>query len=136
MGDTAALSEQEKQGYRLFKSYGCSACHQGVNVGGNMYQQMGLFEDYFAERGEITPADLGRWNVTGNKMDRHYFKVPSLRLASYTAPYFHDGSVAELEEAIKAMARYQLGRQIAADDVTAIAAFINSLAGQPFGRSP
>jgi cytochrome c peroxidase len=90
-GDKTALSADEQRGYQLFKNYGCIACHQGANVGGNMYQTFGVLGDYFAQRGRITPADLGRFNVTKNESDRHVFKVPSLRNVALTAPYFHDG---------------------------------------------
>ncbi|MES9899997.1 MAG: cytochrome-c peroxidase [Sedimenticola sp.] len=131
VGDESALSEQEKHGYSLFKSYGCIACHQGTNVGGNMYHHMGAMGNYFSDRdGEVTAADLGRFNVTGDPEDRHLFKVPSLRLTALTSPYFHDGRTHSLEKAITIMARYQLGREMPKEDVEAIAVFIKSLAGQ------
>lgn len=130
-GERTALDAQQLQGYRLFKSYGCIACHQGVNAGGNMYQRMGAMGDYFADRGSpLTSADLGRFNVTGDPLDRHMFKVPGLRLAALTPPYFHDGATATLEEAIDIMARYQLGRAMPVEDNRAIAAFIRSLVGR------
>ena len=137
-GDEQALSERQKRGYRLFKSYGCIACHQGVNVGGNMYASMGVMGDYFADRGgEITEADLGRYNVTGRESDRYVFKVPSLRMVVYTAPYFHDGSAQTLDEAVAVMARYQLGREIPAEDRADIIAFFRSLAGRhPLPEAP
>ncbi|HEV8026531.1 MAG TPA: cytochrome c peroxidase [Stellaceae bacterium] len=129
-GQGDALSADEKAGYALFKQYGCSACHQGVAVGGNLFQRLGLFGDYFHDRGgPITRADLGRYNVTGDESDRYVFKVPSLREAALLPPYFHDGSVATLEAAIATMARYQLGRKIPADDIRLIAAFLRSLPG-------
>ncbi len=130
-GDDQALSDEELRGYRLFKSYGCVSCHQGANVGGNMYCRMGTLGDYFAERGgEITEADLGRFNLTGLQEDLHLFKVPSLRLAVRNAPYFHDGSAATLTEAIQLMARYQLGRSIPDPHVEAIIAFLHTLVGE------
>lgn len=130
-GDAAALTDAQLRGYRLFQSYGCIACHQGKNVGGNMYATMGEMGDYFKSRGgEITSADLGRFNVTGVESDRHVFKVPSLRLAKKTAPYFHDGSVPSLREAISIMGRYQLGRDIPPDEIALIEGFIGALAGQ------
>jgi cytochrome c peroxidase len=130
-GDAAALTEQQLRGYRLFKDYGCIACHQGVNVGGNMYQQMGIMGDYFADRKEaIGEPDLGRYNVTQDQHDRYHFKVPSLRLASRTAPYFHDASGDTLDYAIQIMAKYQLGRVIPLQERKDIAEFIKSLAGQ------
>ena len=136
-GDEKALSIQEKEGYQLFKSYGCIACHQGANVGGNMYQQMGAMGDYFTDRGgKITKADLGRFNVTGLEEDRHHFKVPSLRLAALTAPYFHDASAVDLKQAIQDMAKYQLGRSITDYHAAKIEAFIKTLVGEHPELSP
>lgn len=128
-GEADALPEQAQRGYRWFRAYGCTACHQGAAVGGNMYQQMGVMGDYFADRGGFTKADLGRFNVTGDIADRHVFKVPSLRLAALTPPYFHDGSAATLDQAISVMARYQLGREIPPAQREDIAAFLRSLVG-------
>ena len=131
MGDDRALSTDEKSGYALFKSYGCSSCHQGRNVGGNMFQRFGFFGNWFEERGRpAESADLGRFNVTGRDSDRDVFKVPSLRLAVLTPPYFHDGSVETLEEAVHLMARYQLGREISSDDVALIVCFLRTLPGK------
>ncbi len=134
-GETDAISPQARKGYQLFKNLGCVACHQGANVGGNLFMRLGIFGDYFKDRGNLTSADLGRFNVTGNPEDRYVFKVPSLRLASYTAPYFHDGSVNTLSDAIRIMVKYQLGRSIETEDVDAIKAFIHSLAGRYRGRA-
>lgn len=128
-GDSTALSAQQKAGYDLFKGVGCIACHQGRNVGGNMFQRFGIFGDYFADRGHVTEADYGRFNVTRNEADRFVFRVPSLRYASLTAPYFHDGSAPTLPRAVQVMARYQLGRTLTGDQVDSIVAFITSLAG-------
>ncbi|MEJ2608769.1 MAG: cytochrome c peroxidase [Candidatus Thiodiazotropha sp.] len=112
MGEDDALDKQALRGYRLFKSYGCISCHQGKNVGGNMYAHMGAMRNYFNDRqGKITSADYGRFNVTHKEEDKHYFKVPSLRLAAVNFPYFHDGSVTTLKEAVRVMGRYQLGRE-------------------------
>jgi cytochrome c peroxidase len=133
-GDEAAIDDQVKRGYELFKSYGCSSCHQGRGVGGNMFQKLGVMADYFKDRGRETEADQGRFNVTHDEVDRHVFKVPSLRNVSRTAPYLHDGSVATLEEAVRVMARYQLGRDLVATDVTTIVAFLKSLTGKYEGR--
>ncbi|MCU7844390.1 MAG: cytochrome B6 [Candidatus Thiodiazotropha sp. (ex Monitilora ramsayi)] len=130
-GDDSALTDFELSGYRLFKSYGCISCHQGKNVGGNLFAYMGAMGDYFKERKkEITPADLGRFNVTGKEEDKHFFKVPSLRLAAINPPYFHDSSVETLTEAVQVMGRYQLGRDIPAEDVKAMVAFLNTLVGE------
>ena len=129
-GDESALTPLEKQGYALFKDYGCVSCHQGANVGGNMFQVFGVLNDYFKRRGDITEADLGLYNVTGNEEDRHSFKVPSLRMAAFTAPYLHDGTAETLRDAVDAMFEFQLGREAPDADKDAIVAFIKTLAGE------
>lgn len=133
-GDKNAITEDEKAGYRLFKEYGCASCHQGVNAGGNMYEKLGVMADYFKERGNISTADLGRFNVTGDSEHRHEFKVPSLRNVALTAPYLHDGSAATLERAIQIMGRYQLGVEIPAEDIKQIAKFLATLSGEYNGK--
>jgi cytochrome c peroxidase len=136
-GEQGVLTQKELQGYRLFKSYGCISCHQGVNVGGNMFGGMGAKGDYFSDRGRpISVADLGRYNVTKQSEDKHYFKVPSLRLAAINPPYFHDGSVQSLDGAIRIMGRYQLGRELPADHIEDIAAFLYSLVGEHIRLKP
>ena len=130
MGKESAIDEQEKRGYILFKSYGCASCHQGQNVGGNMFQVFGVLNEYFTRRGNITKSDLGRFNVTGNDEDRHVFKVPSLRMAAHTAPYLHDGTATTLRDAVDAMFEFQLGRKAPDEDKEAIIAFIKTLAGK------
>ncbi|MDX8403406.1 MAG: cytochrome-c peroxidase [Mariprofundaceae bacterium] len=134
-GEDDAINNDEKSGYTLFKDYGCAACHQGANVGGNIYQIFGVMGDYFKDRGNLTKVDDGRYNVTGNEEDRHVFKVPSLRMVTLTAPYFHDGSKEELEDAIKVMAKYQLGRKIADEDIKMIIQFLHTLPGEYKGKS-
>ncbi len=135
-GDALAISPEQKHGYALFKSYGCISCHQGINVGGNLFQKFGLFADYFKLRGgPITSADLGRFNVTNDERDRYVFRVPSLRNVAVTGPYFHDGSVEHLDYAVEVMARVQLGRKPPPDDVRAIVAFLASLTGEYQGHS-
>lgn len=127
-GDPSALTTQERDGYAAFKRYGCTSCHQGRNVGGNMFETIGVMGDYFADRGTpITQADLGRFNVTKRAEDRHRFRVPSLRRVGRTAPYFHDGQIPTLEAAIVAMGKYQLGIQLPPGDVDDIGAFLRSL---------
>ncbi len=133
-GDEHAINDDEKQGYRLFKIYGCTACHQGRNVGGNLFMKIGLFGDYLADRGAQTKADLGRFNVTGDEKDRYVFRVPGLRLVALTAPYFHDGSVKTLKEAVRIMAKYQLGREIPDQDIEFIVAFLKTLPGEYKGQ--
>jgi cytochrome c peroxidase len=133
-GDETALTDEEKQGYALFKQYGCVACHQGINIGGNMYQVFGVLNNYFEKRGNITKADLGRFNVTAQEYDRHKFKVPSLRNVALTAPYFHDGSADTLEKAVDVMAKYQLGRKIPKKEKRLIVQFLKTLTGTYKGK--
>jgi cytochrome c peroxidase len=133
-GDQAALNHEELAGYRLFKQIGCTSCHQGLNIGGNMYQKLGIMEDYFAVRGNINQADLGRFNITKREQDRYYFKVPSLRNVALTPPYLHDGSAKTLEEAVQVMARYQLGRELKTTEVNRIVAFLHTLTGEYLGK--
>ncbi len=133
-GEPLALSEAEKSGYQLFQSYGCIACHQGINLGGNMFERMGMMADYFGDRGNITQADQGRFNVTQREADRYYFRVPSLRNVDRTAPYFHDGSVSDLSEAVRVMAKYQLGRTMPENDLQDIVLFLKSLNGKYDGK--
>jgi cytochrome c peroxidase len=133
-GDRGALSVDELRGYQLFKAYGCAACHQGVNVGGNMFQTFGVMGDYFKKRGNITDADLGRYNVTRHEGDRHVFKVPSLRNVALTAPYFHDGSARTLGDAVDVMFTYQLGRPASPQDKELIVKFLHTLTGEYRGR--
>ena len=135
-GDLSAITATEIEGYALFKSYGCIACHQGRAVGGNMYQKMGIVRDYFAERGNIQSMDYGRFNVTGKARHRFRFKVPSLRNVARTAPYFHDGLTPSLEEAVRKMARYQIGRPIPEPDLLKIVAFLKTLSGPYPGSTP
>jgi cytochrome c peroxidase len=130
-----ALSEPEQRGYEHFRDYGCVSCHQGVNVGGNMFERFGVMRDYFADRGTVeVDADLGRYSVTKNEDDRRVFRVPSLRNVALTAPYFHDGSATTLAEAITTMGRYQLGREISDQDVAEISAFLHALTGELEGK--
>lgn len=128
-GDAGALTVEERDGYTRFKNLGCASCHQGINVGGNLFQRFGVVGDYFADRGNTTQADLGRFNITGREIDRHVFKVPSLRNVALTAPYFHDASVDSLDEAVALMGRYQLGRSLSDEDRRLIVAFLHTLTG-------
>jgi cytochrome c peroxidase len=114
-GDTAALSAQQVDGYRMFKSLGCVSCHQGVNVGGNLFQRHGIFHPLARAEPEI-------------------LRVPSLRNIATTAPYFHDGSARSLDEAVRKMARAQLNSTLTDPQVDAIVAFLQSLTGTYHGR--
>ncbi len=129
-GDETAITDNELLGYKKFKSYGCVACHQGVNVGGNMFQKFGVMGDYFEGADAPTKADLGRFNVTGREADKHVFKVPSLRNIALTAPYFHNGTVGTLPEAVDVMFKFQLGRPASEEDKALIVAFLKSLTGE------
>lgn len=134
LGNTDILTIQEKYGYQRFKDYGCIACHQGVNIGGNMFQKFGVMGDYFKARGNPVEADLGRYLVTKDEEDRHVFKVPSLRNVAITAPYFHDASAKTLEEAVDVMFKYQLGRTPSQEDKDLIIQFLKTLTGQWAGK--
>lgn len=125
-GEKDAITEAEKRGYGLFKDYGCSSCHQGRNIGGNMYEKMGVFQPYFKDK-NITDSDKGRYNHTKNEVHLHEFKVPTLRNIALTYPYLHDGSVKTLEEIVRLMAKYQTGQEISDNEVTAIVFFLKSL---------
>ncbi len=128
-GDDHAITPDELAGYKKFKDFGCVGCHQGINVGGNMFQTLGVMRDYFAQRGNPTRADLGRFNVTKLESDRHVFKVPSLRNVALTAPYFHDGTALSLNDAVDVMFKYQLGRRASDADKALIINFLHTLTG-------
>ena len=132
-GEEDAISEQAKAGYQLFKEYGCIACHQGINIGGNMYQTLGVMDDYFRHR-PITRADLGRYNVTGRVYNRHQFKVPTLRNIALTFPYLHDGSAATLEAVLTVMWHNQLGRALDPEETALVIEFLKTLTGEYRGR--
>lgn len=134
-GDKAALSSQAKQGLDKFMTYGCSGCHNGVTVGGQMFQKFGLTQDYWALTGSkeidlFKARDKGRFQDTKNESDAFIFKVQQLRNVAVTPPYFHDGSVAELGDAVRIMGKLQLGRDLTDADVSDITAFLQSLTGE------
>jgi len=133
--EDAKLSEKEIKGYLIFKELGCISCHQGVNVGGNLYQKFGVFYNYIAERGDIKKIDYGRMNVTNRQMDAFVFKVPSLRNIAVTAPYLHDGSAKTIEEAISIMGKTQLGRTLSSNEIKLIKAFLYTLTGEYKNKS-
>lgn len=134
-GDTTALSAQAKQGLDKFIGFGCAGCHGGVTVGGRMFQKFGLTQDYWLQTGsaeiELFKAhDKGRFQDTKDEADAYQFKVQQLRNVAVTPPYFHDGSVAELPQAVRVMAKLQLGRDLQDADVADIVAFLESLTGE------
>lgn len=134
-GERGALTPEEEAGYALFKAVGCIACHQGVNLGGNLFQRFGIFQATpAADRPLRSTADLGRFEITGAERDRHVFRVPSLRNVAVTPPYFHDGSAATLEDAVTTMARQQLGRDLGQEEVGLLAGFLRTLTGEYQGR--
>lgn len=132
-GEQDALTEQERRGYARFKQVGCTQCHYGAAVGGKTFQKLGQKRDFFGAR-QLQHSDFGRYNVTKDERDRHAFKVPSLRNVELTAPYFHDGSIATLEDAVRAMANYQLGVELAPAEVSDLVAFLRTLTGTYEGR--
>jgi len=136
-GRRDALTERERQGYRLFKSYGCVACHQGMNIGGNLFQRFGIFPYSRAPAYPGQPddrADYGRFQVTRVERDRHVFRVPSLRNVALTAPYFHHGKAATLEAAVDTMAQVQLGKTLTPEEIELIVRFLHTLTGEYRGR--
>ncbi|CCO44869.1 cytochrome c551 peroxidase [Vibrio nigripulchritudo ATCC 27043] len=124
MGDDSALSAAAKRGWFNFQKLGCIACHQGQNLGGNLFQRFGNLQSILPDE-QVT--DLGRYNLTGNNEDKYVFRVPGLRNVATTPPYFHDGHAATLEEAIAIMARVQLGMELDAVTTLELSAFLNSL---------
>lgn len=138
-GDAQALSAEEQEGYALFKEYNCATCHAGVNMGGLSYELMGRRADYFKDRemnakSGLTDADNGRWAQTKVERDRYRFKTPTLRNVALTWPYYHDGSVQTLDEAVDMMARYQTGREMKPEEVKKVVGFLETLTGEYKGK--
>lgn len=127
-GEAGALDAQQQRGLQRFVANGCVGCHGGTLLGGTSLQKFGVVKDYWLATGSRR-IDEGRFNATRNEADRYVFRVPMLRNIAQTAPYFHDGSVASLDAAVRVMAEVQLGRQLPADEVQAIVAFLGSLTG-------
>ncbi|MFB1644995.1 MULTISPECIES: cytochrome-c peroxidase [unclassified Campylobacter] len=123
-GDKNAISEKAKRGYEEFKAQGCISCHQGQNIGGNMFQKIGIFQEY------PNQENLGRYEITKKESDKMVFKVPSLRNIAKTAPYYHDGSIPTLGACVQFMAYYQLGKFLNQETVDDIVAFLESLTGE------
>ena len=122
-GDANALAPAEIAGLRVFLNVGCVSCHTGPQVGASMFQTAGVMEAWPDQ------SDQGRFEITKNPVDKMVFRVPSLKNVAHTAPYFHDGSVLKLEDAIRRMARVQLGVPLDDDEVTALVAFLGALSG-------
>lgn len=127
-GDAEAITAEELEGYNLFKKYNCATCHVGPILGGQSYELMGQYADYFAARGtELTVEDNGRFKETSIERDRHRFKVPGLRNVALTAPYFHDGTEPELKEAVCKMGTYQVGVELEDEVEDKIVAFLKAI---------
>jgi cytochrome c peroxidase len=124
LGDADALTAKEQEGYALFKSSGCVACHNGPAVGGTSFQKMGVVEPY-----QANSSAEGLAAVTGKDADRFKFKVPTLRNVEMTYPYFHDGEAETLTEAVDVMGRLQLGKQFTDEENAGIVAFLKTLTG-------
>ena len=123
-GDQAALSDAEKAGLNKFLDVGCQTCHNGVYVGGSMFQKLGLAKPW------DNVKDPGRFSVTKQETDRMVFKVPTLRNIEKTAPYYHDGSISTLDEAVRQMADHQLARTLSKEETDSIVAFLKALTGE------
>jgi cytochrome c peroxidase len=128
-GDDNALTESQKAGLRTFISTGCTACHNGALLGGTQLMKFGLVRDYWLETGSEKP-DVGRFSMTKKDEDKYVFRVAMLRNVAKTAPYFHDGSVATLDGAVRVMGKVQLGRTLDDATVASIVAFLESLTGE------
>ena len=118
------MKEKELKGFKKFVSAGCVACHTGNLLGGNTYQKLGVAKAWPNQK------DQGRFDLTKKEEDKMFFKVPSLRNIAKTGPYFHDGSSAELEDAVKRMAEHQLGKDLTKEEISDIVAFLESLTGK------
>lgn len=123
-GDRGALSDAEKAGLNRYLDVGCQGCHNGIYLGGSMFQKLGVAKPWGSAK------DLGRFAVTKQDADKMIFKVPTLRNVEKTAPYYHDGSVPTLVEAVGRMAEHQLGRQLDANQIASIVTFLNALTGE------
>jgi cytochrome c peroxidase len=128
-GSKVALREQEKRGLKTFMEAGCTTCHSGPYVGGQMYQKFGVIEPYWKYT-KSEQIDEGRFTVTKNEFDKYVFKAPLLRNVAKTSPYFHDGSVDKLGDAVWIMGKIQLGRDLTQPQIEDINAFLKSLTGK------
>tara|TARA_R110002167_G_scaffold51665_2_gene149345 strand:- start:3734 stop:4690 length:957 start_codon:yes stop_codon:yes gene_type:complete len=132
-GEGEAITDRQRQGFELFKRVGCSSCHNGRALGANFFIQVHIYRHDGGDEEDSQLKDLGRYYVTGEEADRNGFRTPSLRNVAQTAPYFHDGSVPTLEEAVEEMAEQQLGIVPSEEQITLIVEFLQSLSGQHAG---
>jgi len=128
-GDNTALNAQEKKGLQAFMDNACITCHMGPAVGGGLMQKFGLYGNYW-EKTNSKKIDNGVYDLTKKESDKYIFKVPSLRNVEKTGPYFHDGSVTKLEDAVSMMAELQLGNKLSDEDVKNITAFLKSMTAE------
>jgi cytochrome c peroxidase len=124
-GDSV-MSRRARRGQQRFVELGCASCHNGVNLGGNSYQKLGVTVDWYGDDRPASTADDGLYARTGRDEDRHVFKVPTLHNVANTGPWFHDGSVASLQQAVDQMARHQSGRYLDNNDIDDIVAFLRT----------
>lgn len=129
-GDASALNTEELAGLEVFINTGCITCHTGAGLGGHMYQKFGLVQGPYWEHTGSKLHDEGRFAITGKEFDKNVFKVPALRNVEKTAPYFHDGSVADLGEAVQIMAKTQLGKELTEQEIQSIVTFLHTLTGE------
>lgn len=135
-GDKNAMSAEELAGYQAFKANDCATCHYGKTLGGQSFELMSKYGDYFADRKQSRPDiaynddDNGLYTFTGKAEDMHKFKVPNLRNISKTAPYYHDGTIESLEEAVRLMFHYELGKNATDEQVASITTFLKALDGE------
>src|SRR5690554_1279181 len=125
-GDQSVLKEQEKKGLKNFIESGCITCHSGPALGGQMLQKFGLFYDYWKET-QSEDIDFGLFDISQRESEKYFFKVPGLRNIAHTAPYFHDGSVEDLESAVRIMGKLQRNVDLTDEEVDNIVAFLGSL---------
>lgn len=135
-GDKKAMSAQALKGMELVNSVGCTSCHNGVNFAGpqlpmgqGFFQKFPTFPSKYVEKYQLE-KDMGRYEATHDDSDKHMWRVPTWRNVALTAPYFHNGSVKTLDEAVRVMAKSQLNKELSDDQVSAIVAFLHSLTGE------
>jgi cytochrome c peroxidase len=128
-GNASALNDAEKKGLQTFMNSGCNACHMTATFGGNMFQKFGVTKNYWELTGSKN-KDEGRSLITKNDGEKYFFKVPSLRNVTRTYPYFHDGSIWDLKQAIAIMAELQVGKKLSEEEVNDIALFLETLTGE------
>ncbi|SMY16171.1 cytochrome c peroxidase [Photobacterium aquimaris] len=135
-GNLSALSPEEVEGFKLFLKTGCQTCHVGQSMGGQSYEKMGVYNSFFGDiKGKHLEGDKGRYLVTHDKKDMHYFKVPNLRNIAITGPYFSGGRAATLSESVNAMAKYQCNTDFTPKETKAMVAYLKTLTGQYQGKT-